>query len=176
MRIALLLAAVLAVAGGTYAVASRSGGPASAAAASKRAVVKTRHGALGTFLVDGQGRTLYRFLKDTGRRSQCTGVCAQTWPAQTTHGRPRAAGRAKAFLLSTSRRAGGAKQVDYAGHPLYRYAFDSRPGETSGEGIDAFGGHWYVVKTSGGAIRGAGGGGYGSAPAPSGSAPSPYGY
>jgi predicted lipoprotein with Yx(FWY)xxD motif len=33
------------------------------------ATVKTRHGKLGTFLVDGKGRTLYLFEKDKTRRA-----------------------------------------------------------------------------------------------------------
>ena len=157
MRIALVsLAAALVVAGGAYAASARPG----AVTAAKRAIVKTRHGALGTFLVDGQGRTLYRFLKDKGRRSRCSGACAQEWPPTTTSGRPRAAGRAKASLLSTVRRAGGARQVDYAGHPLYRFSLDSGPGETSGQGIEAFGGRWYVVAPSGRAITKPSSGGY----------------
>src|SRR3954447_24203211 len=146
--LAAALALALALAGGTYALAHTG----SAAAASKRAVVKTRPTALGTVLVDGHGRTLYRFLKDKGRRSRCSGACAQNWPPQTTSGRPHAAGRAKASRLSTSRRAGGARQVDYAGHPLYRFSLDSGPGTTSGQGIEAFGGRWYVVAPSGRAI------------------------
>jgi hypothetical protein len=32
--------------------------------AAKHAVIKTRHGSLGTFLVNGSGRTLYLFRKD----------------------------------------------------------------------------------------------------------------
>ncbi len=159
MRLLLPLPVVLlaaALAGGAYAVTH----PGSAAAASKHAVVKTRPTALGTVLVDGQGRTLYRFLKDKGRRSRCSGACAQNWPPQTTSGRPHAAGRAKASLLSTVRRAGGARQVDYAGHPLYRFAGDSGPGQTAGQGIEAFGGRWYVVAPSGRAITKTSTGGY----------------
>jgi predicted lipoprotein with Yx(FWY)xxD motif len=151
-----VLLAALALAGGIYAVAH----PGPAAAASKHAVVKTRHVALGTVLVDGQGRTLYRFLKDTGRRSRCSGACAVNWPPQITSGRPHAAGRAKTSLLSTVRRAGGARQVDYAGHPLYRFALDTGPGKTSGQGIEAFGGRWYVVATSGRVITTTSTGGY----------------
>ena len=174
MRIALIsLAAALAVAGGAYAAA----GPAATTAA-KHATVKTRSSALGTHLVDGQGRTLYRFLKDKGRRSRCSGACAQNWPPLTSSGRPHAAGRAKASMLSTVRRAGGGRQVDYAGHPLYRFSLDSAPGKTSGQGIEAFGGRWYVVARSGRAITKTSSGGYGSAPSP---APAPssgggYGY
>jgi predicted lipoprotein with Yx(FWY)xxD motif len=153
MRIILVfLVATLALAGGAYATSRHAAKP-MAAAASKHATVKTRPGAVGTFLVDGHGRTLYRFMKDTGRRSRCAGSCAQAWPPQTTVGRPSAAGRAKASLLSTTRRAGGVRQVDYAGHPLYRYAFDSGPGQISGQGVSAYGGRWYVVAPSGRVIR-----------------------
>jgi predicted lipoprotein with Yx(FWY)xxD motif len=139
LSVVLLAAAVLAVAGGTLATA----------AGSKHAVVKTRPTALGTVLVDGQGRTLYRFLKDKNRRSHCSGACAQNWPPLTTSGRPHAAGRAKASKLSTIRRSDGGRQVDYAGHPLYRFALDSGPGMTAGQGLEAFGGRWYVVAASG---------------------------
>jgi predicted lipoprotein with Yx(FWY)xxD motif len=136
------------------------------AAAGKHATVKTRHGALGTYLVDGRGRTLYRFMKDTGRRSHCSGACAQAWPPLTTKERPEAEGGAKASRVSTVRRSGGARQVLYAGHPLYRFALDSAAGDTGGQGLKAFGGRWYVVSASGRAIRGSG------AAAP----PSPGGY
>ena len=110
------------------------------------------------------------------------GSMPATIAPQTSAGRPHAAGRAKASKLSTVRRAGGARQVDYAGHPLYRFSLDSSPGMTSGQGLEAFGGRWYIVAPSGRAITGGGssGTGYGSAPSPA-PAPTPssgggYGY
>lgn len=136
---------------------------ATAPVASKHAVVKTRHGRLGTFLVDGSGRTLYRFLKDTGRKSRCTGQCASFWPPLTTSEKPEAEGGAKASMLGTSRRANGAKQVTYGGRPLYRYAPDTKPGQTTGQGINAFGARWYVVSPSGKVIKAS-------------ATPSPYSY
>jgi predicted lipoprotein with Yx(FWY)xxD motif len=136
-----------------------------APAASKHAIVKTRHGKLGTFLVDGSGHTLYLFRKDTTRRSHCSGTCAFAWPPLTTRERPEAEGKARASLLSTSRRAGGVKQVVYHGHPVYRFSGDSAPGDTNGEGLFEFGAHWYVISPSGHAIT--------KAPAAS-PTPSPY--
>jgi predicted lipoprotein with Yx(FWY)xxD motif len=135
------------------------------AAAGKPATIKTRHGSLGTFLVDGSGRTLYLFRKDTGRQSKCYGACASIWPPVTTSGSPRAGGSARKSMLSTSRRRNGVRQVLYNGHPLYRYAADSRAGQTFGQGINGFGGRWYVVAPSGRAITSS------SAPPPS---PYPY--
>ena len=123
-------------------------------AASKHAVVKTRSTSLGKILVDGKGRTLYLFRKDTGRRSRCSGACAQAWPPVTTRERPEAEGGAKQSKLSTSRRANGKRQVLYNGHPLYRYAFDSAPGDTFGQGLNAFGASWFVLAPSGRAITG----------------------
>jgi predicted lipoprotein with Yx(FWY)xxD motif len=145
--------AALALAGSS---ATATGKPASApvatASAAKHAVVKTRSTSLGTILVDSRGRTLYLFRKDTGRRSQCSGACASAWPPLITRQKPRARGAARQSKLSTSRRANGARQVLYKGHPLYRYAFDSAPGDTNGQGVLAFGAHWYVMAPSGKAI------------------------
>src|SRR4051794_15061717 len=44
-------------------------GSVSHAVAGSPAKVKTRHGKLGTFLVDGKGRTLYLFQKDKTSKS-----------------------------------------------------------------------------------------------------------
>jgi predicted lipoprotein with Yx(FWY)xxD motif len=165
MRKTLLLIPAVAVAIAIAGCGSNAAAP--APVASKHAIVKTRHGSLGTFLVDGKGRTLYRFLKDKSRKSTCSGSCAIAWPPLTTREKPEAEGGAKASKLSTSRRANGARQVVYAGHPLYRYAPDPRPGQTNGQGVNAYGGRWYVVAPSGKAIRSS------AAPAPT---PVPYPY
>jgi predicted lipoprotein with Yx(FWY)xxD motif len=149
MRKALILLLPIAVA----VAGCGSATTATAPVASKHAVVKTRHGRLGTFLVDGSGRTLYRFLKDTGRKSHCTGQCASFWPPLTTSEKPEAEGGAKASMLGTSRRANGAKQVTYGGRPLYHYAPDTKPGQTTGQGINAFGARWYVESPSGKVIK-----------------------
>jgi predicted lipoprotein with Yx(FWY)xxD motif len=144
----IITAAVVAGCGsGTPAPASAAAG-----AAAKHAVVKTHHGALGTYLVDRQGRTLYLFKKDTSPRSRCSGACAQEWPPVTSREKPEAEGGAKQSKLSTSRRSDGSRQVVYNGHPLYHFSADTKAGQTSGQGISAFGARWYVVAPSGKAI------------------------
>ena len=154
MRKALILLPVAALALAGYG-ATASGKPASvrATASAKHTVVKTRHGSLGTFLVDGQGRTLYRFLRDTSSKSHCSGQCATFWPPVLTSGKPAAQGAAKASMLSTTRRSNGARQVTYNGRPLYRFSGDSKAGDTNGEGINAFGARWYVVSPAGKVIK-----------------------
>ena len=115
--------------------------------------IKTGHSsALGTFLVDNQGRTLYLFEADKGPKSTCNGACASAWPPETTSSPPKAAGGAKSSLLGRSKRSDGTMQVTYHGHPLYRYAGDSRAGDTNGQGLDQFGAEWYVLAPKGSKI------------------------
>src|SRR5215831_16482559 len=45
--------------------------------------VMTKTGPQGTYLVDGQGRSLYLFVADTGTTSTCNGACAAAWPPLT---------------------------------------------------------------------------------------------
>jgi Secreted repeat of unknown function len=49
-------------------------------------------------------------------------------------------------LLGTIKRADGTVQLTLHAWPLYRYAGDSAPGQTNGEGI---GGTWFAVKPTG---------------------------
>lgn len=139
----LLLAALLAA--GLAVVLAGSG----LAAGSSTATVKTRHGKLGTYLVDGKGRTLYLFEKDKTKKSTCYGDCATAWPPLLTTGKPRVAGKARAGLLGTSKRTDGTTMVTYKGHPLYFFVQDKRAGQTKGQGVDGFGAEWYVVAPSG---------------------------
>jgi len=140
---------------GAAAAPGYGGGAAGASNGSTAAsVVSTKTSSLGTFLVDGQGRTLYLWDADHGPRSTCTAACAQAWPPLTTTGAPKASGAVKSSLLGTATRADGSREVTYAGHPLYTYAGDTRPGQTTGEGSDSFGAPWWTVTTAGRALQG----------------------
>ena len=108
---------------------------------------------LGRILVDGQGRTLYLFEADRGSTSACNGACASVWPPLKTSGKPKAGSGVSASKLGTARRADGSTGVTYNGHPLYTYAGDSGPGQTSGEGIDGFGAEWYVLSATGNKVE-----------------------
>src|SRR5262245_11130728 len=134
------------------------------AARSTGPVVSTAKTSLGRILVDAHGRTLYLFEKDRNGKSACSGKCAGFWPPVIATGKLRAEGGARASLVGTTRRADGRMQVTYNHHPLYRFAKDAKRGQTNGEGLDAFGAHWYVVAPAGskiernGSSSGAGGG------------------
>jgi predicted lipoprotein with Yx(FWY)xxD motif len=121
---------------------------ASAATPSGPATIKTHSSPLGRILVDANGRTLYLFAKDK-HTSTCSGACAAYWPPVLTRGKPIARAGAKASLLGTVRRSNGSMQVTYAGHPLYRFALDTKAGQTKGEGRDDFGAEWDAVTPAG---------------------------
>jgi len=144
-----VLAATLAASG----AAAQAGG--SGAHASRAATVSLRHTALGKILVSGSGRTLYEFSRDHANRNTCATIseCPATWPALKATSRPTAGSGVRASLLSTIRLPHGGSQVTYAGHPLYLYAGDSGPGETTYVGERAFGGNWYAINAAGQTVR-----------------------
>jgi predicted lipoprotein with Yx(FWY)xxD motif len=104
---------------------------------------------LGDILTDGSGRTLYLFRKDSGRRSECDGACADQWPPLTVDGRPSAGRGVEQSLVGTTRRSDGSTQVTYNGHPVYRFEGDQSRGDTAGQGLNAFGAAWYVLSPAG---------------------------
>jgi predicted lipoprotein with Yx(FWY)xxD motif len=104
---------------------------------------------LGNILVDAQGRTLYLFKKDTGTKSTCFGACATNWPPLRAAGKPTVANGANASVVATTARSDGKPEVTYNGHPLYLFAGDKKPGDTNGQGLNAFGGKWLVLSPAG---------------------------
>jgi predicted lipoprotein with Yx(FWY)xxD motif len=145
--------AAAALAGGGAALGSALAGPATPAGAPPAvatAGIGTAALAPGTALVDGAGRALYLFEADTGTGSTCTGACAEVWPPLLAPGAlPATADAARSELVGTTARADGTRQVTYGGHPLYYFAGDKAPGDTTGQGIHNFGGGWYVVAPGG---------------------------
>jgi len=136
---------------GTSSSAAAASTPTSAASTSQTqgAVIDVGTSSLGPMIVDSRGLTLYLFEADTGNASTCSGACAQTWPPLLTKGAPQAGNGAAAGQLGTTARPDGTKQVTYAGHPVYYYAGDTKPGDTSGEGINSFGAGWDMLTPSG---------------------------
>jgi len=118
---------------------------------------------LGKILVDSKGRTLYLFKKDSGTQSACFGECAKDWPPLRATGKPTVGSGASASMVSTTKRSDGQPQLTYNRHPLYRFEGDHNPGDTSGQGLTAFGGGWYVLSPAGNQASGrasSSGGGY----------------
>jgi predicted lipoprotein with Yx(FWY)xxD motif len=132
-------AAIAAIAAG-LALADRSAGGAH---------VKLAKTNVGTILVDSKGITLYDFVKDKGMASACYGACAALWPPLLTTGKPIAGPGVRASLLGTTKRKDGKLEVTYGGHPLYYFVTDRKPGQTTGQGVNQFGGPWWVLSAAG---------------------------
>jgi len=109
---------------------------------------------LGKILVDGSGKTLYLFAKDSGTTSSCYGTCATYWPPLLTAGAPKAGPGVNASLLGTTKRTDGTTEVTYAGHPLYYVVTDHNPGDATGQAVNNFGAPWYVLGADGKQIGG----------------------
>jgi predicted lipoprotein with Yx(FWY)xxD motif len=171
VALAVVAAVALAAAGVAAAAAVTHQGSASSGTVNLH---KTK---LGKVLAGKSGKTLYLFMADKHGKSACYGKCAGFWPPLMA-GKPTAGTGVKAGLLSTTKRKNGAKQVTYAGHPLYYFKLDKGAGQTNGEGQDFFGGKWYGLNSAGKAVKHApagGGGGTTTYTTPT-TTTSPYGY
>jgi predicted lipoprotein with Yx(FWY)xxD motif len=149
LGMSLLLVALFGVACGSNtstSTGSSSGTtPTTASAAFLKTASVTVNGQSVTILTNAQGMTLYYFKPDTATTSACSGACAGNWPPLlfTGSGSPTSAS-ALSGTLSVVADANG-QQVEYNGHPLYRFASDTAPGQTNGEGIA---GKWFVATTT----------------------------
>ncbi|HET9847254.1 MAG TPA: hypothetical protein VFR68_01705 [Candidatus Dormibacteraeota bacterium] len=145
----LLLPFALAACGAASGYGTGSTAPSQSAAAT----VSVRSTSLGQILVAGNGKTLYLFEADQGTQSTCSGACAQAWPPFTTSGAPTVSATASKALIGTTARSDGTTQVTYAGHPLYFFINDTKPGDVTGEGSTAFGAGWDVLAPTGDKIE-----------------------
>lgn len=106
---------------------------------------------LGQVLTDSDGKTLYIFEPDAHAKVTCTGTCAATWPPMTLPAGQKASATAGATssMLGGDPNPDGGTVVTYAGWPLYTYVADSAAGQATGQGINSYGGLWYVMSPSG---------------------------
>ncbi len=134
--------------GGRSATASP---PASPSNPTSAATIVVASSSLGDVLVDAQGRTLYLFGADVGTKSACFGACAENWPPLVASGTPTVENGAATSLVGTTTRTDGEEQVQviYNGHPLYLFAGDQKAGDTNGQGLNAFGGIWSALTSTG---------------------------
>jgi predicted lipoprotein with Yx(FWY)xxD motif len=105
---------------------------------------------LGSFLVDGNGMTLYIFLNDEPGVTNCYDNCAVNWPPLMAEGEVAAGEGVDASLISTTERTDGGAQVTYNGWPLYYWKDDAQSGDTTGQAV---GDVWYVISPEGEVIQ-----------------------
>lgn len=82
-------------------------------------------------LTDAKGMTLYTYDKDTAGTSACYDQCATNWPPLMAGAMAKADGD---FTLVA--RKDGAQQWAYKGKPLYLWVKDTKPGDTTGNGVN----------------------------------------
>ena len=146
--------AALAVAGCGSASGGSAAVPAPKTASGQAAAVGVATTRLGKTLVDSKGRTLYAFGHDLKNKSRCSGACASNWPPALSPAKPKVGAGIKSAKLRVIKRSDGGRQLSYAGHPLYRYAGDSKAGDVNGQGLNFFGGVWNVMSGSGKVVTG----------------------
>lgn len=109
---------------------------------------------LGKILVDGQGRTLYRFNKDSAwpMKFGCLDACLNTWKPAAPVEKEKAVG-IPAGLVGSVERPDGTKQLTIDCWPVYLFTGDTAPGQTNGHGKQ---GLWFAVNDAGKKIPAAG--------------------
>ncbi|GGW46750.1 lipoprotein [Streptomyces lucensis JCM 4490] len=103
---------------------------------------------LGDIVVDKNGMTVYRFLKDKAwpkSVSNCTGACLEKWPAVAPVKTEDTEGVQKKGLMGFTR-PDGVKQMTVDCWPIYTFSGDKSAGDTNGQGV---GGTWYAVSPDG---------------------------
>jgi predicted lipoprotein with Yx(FWY)xxD motif len=122
--------------------------PTASAASTSASGIKTMTIEGRKVLTNSGGFVLYWFAPDTSTKSMCNGSCATYWPPLI--GTPSlASGVTLAGKLSTIKRADGQLQATYDGHPLYLFKSDTAVGEWTGNDLNASGGLWWMMTSSG---------------------------
>jgi predicted lipoprotein with Yx(FWY)xxD motif len=106
-------------------------GLASSRAAEMATPAMTENTGIGKVLTDHKMMTLYTFDKDQPGKSNCNGTCANHWPPLMAPADAKPSGD-----WSVITRADGSKQWAYKGHPLYGWEKDTKPGDTTGDGVN----------------------------------------
>ncbi|MBM9596047.1 COG4315 family predicted lipoprotein [Roseitranquillus sediminis] len=112
------------------------------------------HEEFGPYLVDDAGRSLYMFTADTQGEGTadaevaCVDLCLEDWPPFHSEAEPRAAEGADVSLLGTVQHEDH-PVVTYNGWPLYFFVEDKVEGHAMGQGVENFGGTWFLVAPDG---------------------------
>ncbi|MGC4232487.1 MAG: hypothetical protein QM594_05855 [Niabella sp.] len=106
--------------------------------------------ALGSYLTDKDGRTLYYFANDSVTVNTCKGGCAALWPIFFAGINTQTIGEGLDINDFDTIGTGATQQLAYKGRPLYYYApatggvnTPEAAGQILGENV---GGNWFVAK------------------------------
>ena len=103
------------------------------------------HGAAPAMARDGilttpAGMTLYSFDRDPADagKSACNGQCATNWPPLMAGANDKSSGDWAVIM-----RDDGGKQWAYKGKPMYLWSKDTKPGDTTGDGVNSV---WHAAR------------------------------
>jgi predicted lipoprotein with Yx(FWY)xxD motif len=104
-------------------------------------IVLEQKDGIGSYLADGNRKTLYYFAKDSINISTCDQACQAVWPLYYAENIniPNSLNKADFGQIVNTE---GKKQTTYKGWPLYYYEPDKNPGDTLGEGVNDV---WFVL-------------------------------
>lgn len=121
-----------------------------------RTIEAEQQQAVGSYLTDEQGRSVYMFEADSKNEATCYDDCAQAWPPVVTQARPKAGTGVDENKLGTIERKDGSMQVTYNDWPLYYFIKDKQPGDINGQEVNGFGAEWYLLTPDGQVAKAAG--------------------
>lgn len=133
--------------GQTGGAATEPGVAAQSATGSGLILVETRDP--GSYIADGEGKTLYVFVDENMQPLPCEGECLSAWPPYTGDAALDEGSTLDASLISTVDAADGSSQVAYNEYPLYYFSGDEQPGDLNGQAVEGGGGTWYVLSDNG---------------------------
>jgi predicted lipoprotein with Yx(FWY)xxD motif len=125
-----------------------------ALASGGKPVLQLHNTKFGKILVNSRGFTVYAFDKDKHGKDACQNIsaCLVAWPP-VKPGAVLAGPGVKKSLIGTITLKHGIKQLTYAGHPLYTYAGDSEPHETTFINYNQFGARWPALNAAGKLVK-----------------------
>lgn len=144
--------------------------PAPVATAPTAIDVKAGESPLGDLLTGPEGLTLYGFTNDVDATSTCYGTCADAWPPVLVPVNWTAGPGLDFGIFATTVREDGTLQLVSGKWPLYYFAGDAAPGDTSGQGS---GDVWFAAGIDGRLIETDGDGDVAAAPEPAPAAAQP---
>ena len=103
----------------------------------------------GGYVADPKGNTLYTLVDSDRKILPCEAECLAACPPYTGEAAADEDTGLDASLVATTEAADGSEQVTYNGYPLYLFSQDAQPGALSGQGVEGFGGVWYIVTDKG---------------------------
>ncbi|MET9323389.1 SCO0930 family lipoprotein [Streptomyces sp. NPDC003038] len=128
--------------------AGAAGAGAEAEGAKKDAGLSVNQNArIGNILADAEGRTLYRFDKDSAwpMKFGCLESCLDTWKPAKAVDKDKVSG-ISSELVGSVKRPDGTEQMTIDCWPVYWFTGDTKPGDISGHGKQ---GLWFAVTDKG---------------------------